>query len=155
MVDSFYLNLAVQKAWNYQCQTLPNPAVGAVALDETGAILSIQAHKEAGQPHAEVLALQESDYRLSNDSSILKFTESKDIHDSLIQNGKTLFKGISLYVTLEPCTHMGKTPSCAKLLQTLEVKRVIIGAKDCNEIASGGADSLKNAGIEVIKAWDE
>ncbi|MDE5603664.1 MAG: bifunctional diaminohydroxyphosphoribosylaminopyrimidine deaminase/5-amino-6-(5-phosphoribosylamino)uracil reductase RibD [Helicobacter sp.] len=155
MVDSFYLDLAIKKAWEYQCQTLPNPAVGAVILDKFGAILSVQAHQIAGQPHAEVLALQEAYYCLSGDDSILKLSQSQAIHQFLLENAGDIFKDISLYVTLEPCIHSGKTPSCAELLRILGVKKIIIGAQDCNKEAKGGADSLQSCGVKVIKAWEE
>ncbi|TLE16837.1 bifunctional diaminohydroxyphosphoribosylaminopyrimidine deaminase/5-amino-6-(5-phosphoribosylamino)uracil reductase RibD [Helicobacter apodemus] len=155
MVDSFYLDLAIKKAWDYQCQTLPNPAVGAVILDKFGAILSIQAHKVAGEPHAEVLALQESYYRLSGDSSIFNLFQSQEIHQFLLENAKDYFKDITLYVTLEPCIHRGKTPSCAELLKLLGIKKIIIGTQDCNKEAKGGANALKSCGVQVVKAWEE
>ncbi|WP_104722048.1 bifunctional diaminohydroxyphosphoribosylaminopyrimidine deaminase/5-amino-6-(5-phosphoribosylamino)uracil reductase RibD [Helicobacter mesocricetorum] len=155
MVDSFYLDLAIKKAWEYQCQTLPNPAVGAVVLDKFGAILSIQAHKIAGEPHAEVLALQEAYYCLSGDSSILSLFQSQEIHHFLLENAKDYFKDVTLYVTLEPCMHSGKTPSCAELLRLLGIKKIVIGAKDCNKEAKGGANALQSCGIKVIKAWEE
>lgn len=55
--DSFYMSLAISKAWDYQLLTFPNPAVGAVVV-KNGEILSVQAHECAGKAHAEVLALK-------------------------------------------------------------------------------------------------
>ena len=70
MVESLYLELAIKEAWKTQCQTLPNPAVGAAILDKRGKLLSIDAHQEAGKPHAEVLALKNADFHLTQDSTI-------------------------------------------------------------------------------------
>ena len=60
-----------------------------------------------------------------------------------------------MFVTLEPCSHIGKTPSCALLLQKRQPKEVIIGALDTNKIASGGIAQLKKANIEVEVLNDE
>ena len=142
-------DLAILEAWKTQCQTFPNPSVGAVILDEFGAILSLAAHKEAGKPHAEVLALQEAYAKLSGSDEILELANSYEIHDYLLKNAKNIFESCSIFTTLEPCAHEGKTPSCAKLLCALRLKCVIVGARDSNKIASGGIELLKKAKIEV------
>ncbi|CAM2874247.1 bifunctional diaminohydroxyphosphoribosylaminopyrimidine deaminase/5-amino-6-(5-phosphoribosylamino)uracil reductase RibD [Helicobacter burdigaliensis] len=150
----FCFDLILKEAWKYQALTLPNPAVGALILDKFGKILSLKAHKQAGKPHAEILALQEAYYKLSGDKSILSLEESKEIHKFLKENAKNIFKDCTLYVTLEPCLNEGKTPSCAKLLAELSIKEICIATQDVNKKARGGAEFLENLGMRVIKAWE-
>ena len=153
--DNFYLNLAINKAWEYQCITIPNPAVGALILDKNGQILSIQSHKEVGTPHAEVLALKESYIKLTRDNKLKAITDSANIHEYLLKNAKSIFNDITMYVTLSPCTHVGRTPSCANLLKELKIKKIIIGSEDINKNAKGGGELLEQNGIEVIYAYKQ
>ncbi len=143
------MSLAVAEAWKYQILTSPNPAVGACVVSPCGKILSVEAHKKAGLPHAEVEALKSAYIQLTNDTSIEKLTASKDIHDYLKEHHNGCFTGCEIYTTLEPCAHYGKTPSCASLITELGVSKVYIGASDFNDEASGGAAILRQAGIEV------
>ena len=145
----FYMYQALKKAWQYQLLTFPNPAVGAVLLSPCGKILSIEAHQKAGCAHAEVLALQEGYVALTKDEAIKPLTNSSDIHAYLLKNHNGCFRGCSLYTTLEPCSHVGKTPSCAVLLSKLELAEVYIGSKDTNAKASGGAAMLLRNNIHV------
>lgn len=147
--NSFYMNLALQEAWKYQGLTYPNPAVGCAAVGESGEILAVEAHKKAGAPHAEVEALKSAYFRLSGDKKILELTNSAHIHTYLLENHNNCFNGISVFTTLEPCSHIGKTPSCATLLSKLKIKKLFIGSKDLNAEAAGGNEIVKNAGIEV------
>ncbi len=148
--DDFFMNLAIDEAWKYQGLTYPNPAVGSVVVGEHGEILSIEAHREAGLPHAEVLAIASAYYKLTNDNFINFLTKSADIHDYLIKNAQDLFYKCSIYVSLEPCNHWGKTPPCSILITKLKFNKVIIGAKDENIHAMGGANTIVNSGIETI-----
>ncbi len=144
-----YLDLAITKAWTYELLTYPNPAVGAVIV-ENDKILSVEAHKKSGKPHAEVLALKEA-YIKKYPNSILKtIVSSQDIHSYLIKNHNDCFKNCTIYVTLEPCNHIGKTPSCAMLLRSVGIKKVYIGVKDPNRLAAGGIDTLKKSNIVTI-----
>ena len=145
----FYMSLALNEAWKYQIQTYPNPAVGAVVISPCGKILSIKAHKKTGTPHAEVLALQEAYYQLKKDEKILSLTSSSDIHTYLLENHNNCFMGCEIYTTLEPCSHIGKTPSCANLIKELKLQKVYIGSRDFNKEASNGGEILKRSGIEV------
>ncbi len=147
--------LAIDTAWAYQGLTFPNPAVGAAVVDTHGKILAVAAHRKAGGPHAEVLALQQAYAALTNDTSILALTASSDIHRYLSERHEGCFKGCDIYVTLEPCAHQGKTPSCAQLLRTLSLKKVIIAKADPNAEAAGGAQLLTGAGIDVVFAHSE
>ena len=144
--------LAVEKAWEFQGLTFPNPAVGAAVVDGSGRILAVEAHRKAGGPHAEVLALQQAFALFANDASILKLNDSHAIHDYLLQHHDGYFSACTIYVTLEPCAHHGKTPSCANLLVHLGIGRVVFASADPNEEAAGGATMLKSAGIEVTHA---
>lgn len=148
--DDFYMALALEEAWKYQGLTLPNPAVGALIRGAHGEILALAAHQGAGKPHAEVLALQQAYARLSGEGAILQLTSSEDIHRFLLQNHRGLFHACTIYVTLEPCNHHGKTPPCALLLSALKPHQVIIGTRDPHLKASGGVKRLKEAGIEVV-----
>ena len=75
--------------------------------------------------------------------------QSAALHDFLIRNARGLFKDCTLYVSLEPCAHFGKTPPCVELTKAMRPKRVVIGTTDPHAKASGGAEILKNSGIEV------
>jgi diaminohydroxyphosphoribosylaminopyrimidine deaminase/5-amino-6-(5-phosphoribosylamino)uracil reductase len=143
-----FMQLAIDKAWKYQFLTYPNPAVGATVVKD-GKILSVEAHKKAGMPHAEVLALKVAYLTQYKDSPLQKLETSLEIHNYLIENHKDFFKDCEIYVTLEPCNHIGKTPACAMLLETIQIKKVYIGTLDCNDKATGGLQRLQNANIEV------
>ncbi|MEV9476736.1 bifunctional diaminohydroxyphosphoribosylaminopyrimidine deaminase/5-amino-6-(5-phosphoribosylamino)uracil reductase RibD [Aliarcobacter butzleri] len=146
--DNFYMRLAIDEAWKHQLLTYPNPAVGCVIV-KNQRLLAVEAHKEAGMPHAEVNALKTA-YLKNNPNSILKTKNSSfDIHQFLLQNHNGFFNDCEIYVTLEPCNHIGKTPSCANLLKELKPKRIIISVKDPNKQATGGLETLKNENIDV------
>lgn len=145
---NFYMQLALNEAWKYQLQTYPNPSVGAVVV-KNGAILSIEAHKEAGKPHAEVNAIKEAFLKYFPDSPIKKLDDSFEIHTFLLKNHDRIFEDCTIYVTLEPCNHIGKTPACSNLIKELHFKEVIIGTRDPNNIASGGIEYLKKSNIDV------
>lgn len=76
--------------------------------------------------------------------------QSAALHDFLIRNARGLFKDCTLYMSLEPCTHFGKTPPCVELTKAMRPKRVVIGTTDPHTKASGGAEILKQSGIEVV-----
>lgn len=101
----------------------PNPCVGAVLVDDDLNLIAEGYHARFGGPHAEAVALQ-----LAGERS----------------------RGATLFVTLEPCSHFGKTPPCADALIRAGVKKVIIGTQDPAEhVAGQGIEKLKAAGIEV------
>ncbi len=146
--DNFYMKLAIDEAWKYQLITYPNPAVGCVVV-KNGEILAIEAHKEAGMPHAEVNALKAA-YLKKYPNDVLKTKKtSHEIHEYLLKNHDNFFKTCEIYVTLEPCNHIGKTPACANLLKELKPKRVIIAHEDTNKEATGGIETLENANIDI------
>lgn len=142
------MKLAIDEAWKYQLLTYPNPAVGCVVVKD-GKLLAIEAHKEAGMPHAEVNALKTALLSKESNSLLRALTKSSEIHEYLIKNHNNFFNDCEIYTTLEPCNHEGKTPSCAKLLSILKPKRVIIGSIDTNKIASGGIKTLEDENINV------
>ena len=147
--SSFYMSLALQEAWKFQGLTYPNPAVACTIVGENGELLAVEAHKKAGEPHAEVEALKVAYYKISGDDSILSLEKSSDIHNFLIKNHNGCFENISLYTTLEPCSHVGKTPSCATLISKLGIKKVFVGSLDFNEEASKGNEILLKSGAKV------
>jgi diaminohydroxyphosphoribosylaminopyrimidine deaminase/5-amino-6-(5-phosphoribosylamino)uracil reductase len=147
--NSFFMNLAIDEAWKYQGLTYPNPAVGCCIVGEHFELLSVEAHHKAGMPHAEVLALQQAYYKLTGDSEILSLEFSADIHNYLLSHHNNIFHSITLYTTLEPCSHYGKTPSCASLISQLGIAKVYVGSFDFNDEASDGIKILKKAGVCV------
>ncbi len=149
MVDLKLLDLATDFAWKFQGLTYPNPAVGALICDELGRVISIEAHKRAGSPHAEVEVLKSAYFKITNDDKILQLQNSSEIHSYLENNHNNIFKNCTIYVTLEPCNHFGKTPPCSHLLAKMKFKRVVIGSLECNKDASGGAEFLRQNGIRV------
>jgi len=115
------LTLAKQ-GWGH---TSPNPMVGALIVKENQ-ILGEGYHKKAGTAHAEVNAFQDA------------LNKGHDV------------TGATLYVTLEPCSHYGKTPPCANLIIEKQIARVVIGCIDPNPLVSGkGIELLKEAGLTV------
>lgn len=100
----------------------PNPRVGAVVLDEHGRVVGTGWHAGAGTPHAEIHALREAGART--------------------QNG-------TLYVTLEPCRHFGRTPPCTQAILAAGIRRVVVGLADPTALAGDGATELRAAGVQV------
>lgn len=147
--NSFFMSLALKEAWKYQGLTYPNPAVGCCIVGEHREILAVEAHHKAGGPHAEVNALKAAYYKLTNDTYILELNESIDIHSYLLSNHNNIFYNVTLYTTLEPCSHKGKTPSCASLISELGIKEIYVGSYDKNPIAKAGNRILVDSGCRV------
>src|SRR5690242_4516246 len=97
---------AIRKAEQFVGATSPNPPVGAVAVDAQGGILSVQAHEQAGTGHAEAKVIEDLRAR------------------GLLGQVDTLF------VTLEPCNHHGRTPPCTEAILASGIGKVIYGVKD-------------------------
>ncbi|MDP3292200.1 MAG: bifunctional diaminohydroxyphosphoribosylaminopyrimidine deaminase/5-amino-6-(5-phosphoribosylamino)uracil reductase RibD [Sulfuricurvum sp.] len=141
------MTLALAAAWDYQLLTFPNPAVGAVCFSQEGTILSIGAHKRAGGPHAEVYALRDAYALLSGDTTIADSDDAHHIHEYLCTHHNGIFNSVSMAVTLEPCSHIGKTPSCALLIRDLGIQKLAIACKDSNPEAAEGGKILEESGI--------
>ena len=124
MTDQNYMLRAIQLAKQGEGWTNPNPMVGAVIV-KNGRIIGKGYHKKCGELHAER-------------NAIASLTESAE--------------GATIYVTLEPCCHYGKTPPCTEAIIEQKIKRVVIGSRDPNPKVSGkGIKMLQEAGIEVIE----
>ncbi|MCM3764307.1 bifunctional diaminohydroxyphosphoribosylaminopyrimidine deaminase/5-amino-6-(5-phosphoribosylamino)uracil reductase RibD [Neobacillus niacini] len=122
MDDKHYMNLALNLARGTLGQTTPNPVVGAVVVKDNQ-IIGMGAHLKAGEPHAEVHALH-----MAGDKA----------------------KGATLYVTLEPCSHFGRTPPCSDLVTKTGIKKVFVATTDPNpQVGGQGIERMKRAGIEV------
>lgn len=120
--DKDYMQIALKAAAYGRYTTSPNPAVGCVIVRDDK-ILSVGFHNRAGEPHAEIMALR---------------------------SAKESVEGATCYVTLEPCSHYGRTPPCAKALCEAKVKRVVVAMADPNPKVSGrGIKMLRDAGIKV------
>jgi diaminohydroxyphosphoribosylaminopyrimidine deaminase/5-amino-6-(5-phosphoribosylamino)uracil reductase len=145
---SFFMQLAINEAWKYQLLTYPNPAVGACVV-KNNEVLAVDAHYKAGLPHAEVNALKKAFLSIYPDSDLKKLTSSHDIHEFLYENHNNFFHDCAIYVTLEPCNHSGKTPACAKLLEAIGIKKIVIGSMDPNNEASGGYQRLVKQNFKV------
>ena len=121
LIDKHYMNLAIKEASKGKSNVYPNPRVGALIVKDEE-IVSSGFHKKFGHPHAEYDA---------------------------IKSIKGNISGATLYTTLEPCIHRGKTNACVELITPRIFKRVVIGSKDPNPIAGGGARQLREKGIQV------
>lgn len=122
MNDELYMKRAISLAKMATGHTSPNPLVGAVVV-KNNTIVGEGYHHKAGEAHAEVHALD-----VAGDNA----------------------RGATLYVTLEPCAHYGKTPPCAKRVVESGIARVVIGSTDPNPLVAGkGIQILTDAGIEV------
>lgn len=123
MTDEQYMKLALEEAQKGVGRTSPNPAVGALIVKD-GVILGKGYHKKAGTPHAEIHAMNNTSCSLN---------------------------GTTIYVTLEPCSHTGRTPPCCEAIAKAGISRVVIGMLDTNPLVDGrGVSYLQNSGIEVL-----
>ncbi len=124
--DELYMRRALQLARQGEGRTSPNPMVGAVIVAPDGTIIGEGWHRKCGEGHAEVNAV----------------ASVKDAD---------LLRNSTIYVTLEPCSHYGKTPPCAKLLIECGIPRVVVGCLDpFVEVSGRGVRMLQDAGIEVV-----
>lgn len=122
MNDSMYMSMALQLAKGAMGQTSPNPMVGAILVKDES-IVGMGAHLKAGEAHAEVHAI-----RMAGEKA----------------------KGATLYVTLEPCSHHGKTPPCVEAILTAGIQRVVVAVLDPNPLVAGnGVRRLTEAGLQV------
>lgn len=123
-----YMRRALQLAAQGECDTTPNPMVGSVIVSADGRIIGEGYHRKWGEGHAEVNAV-----------ASVRESDRKYLHDA------------TMYVTLEPCSHYGKTPPCAKLIIDTGIRHVVVGALDPFEKVSGrGVAMLRDAGVEVV-----
>jgi diaminohydroxyphosphoribosylaminopyrimidine deaminase/5-amino-6-(5-phosphoribosylamino)uracil reductase len=121
--DERFMRRALELAERGRGLTSPNPMVGAVVVTPAGEVAGEGAHLRAGGPHAEIEALGAAGGRAS---------------------------GATLYLTLEPCTHPGRTPPCAPTIVAAGVRRVVAAIRDPNPFVAGrGFEVLRSAGIEV------
>lgn len=119
----FYMDLALSNAQAMKGQTDPNPLVGSVIVNDNR-IVGIGSHLKAGEPHAEIHAL-----RMAGEMA----------------------RGGTIYVTLEPCSHYGRTGPCALAIIEAGLQRAVIATVDPNPLVAGnGVKMLEDAGIEVV-----
>lgn len=127
-----YIERTLQLARLGEYYVAPNPMVGAVLVDnKSGEVISEGWHKQFGGPHAEVECL-----------------------DSLEDGSRTAYslEECTLFVNLEPCSHYGKTPPCAKMIIEKGIKHVVVGMRDPNPLVAGkGIQMLRDAGVEVTE----
>ena len=122
-MDEIFMKMAIDLARKGEGKVNPNPLVGAVIVKE-GKVIGEGYHEEYGKSHAEINA-----FKSANES----------------------VEGAVMYVTLEPCSHYGKTPPCAEKIIQNKVSRVVIGMIDPNPLVAGkGVKMLMDAGIEVL-----
>jgi diaminohydroxyphosphoribosylaminopyrimidine deaminase/5-amino-6-(5-phosphoribosylamino)uracil reductase len=121
--DVSYMREALALAATVPLRPWPNPPVGALVVGEDGRVLSRGAHHGPGTPHAEVVALD-------------------------LAGGRA--RGATLYCTLEPCNHTGRTGPCAERIARSGVRRLVVGVRDPNpRVRGGGLERLKQAGVDV------
>ncbi|MGA4500547.1 bifunctional diaminohydroxyphosphoribosylaminopyrimidine deaminase/5-amino-6-(5-phosphoribosylamino)uracil reductase RibD [Bacillus bombysepticus] len=118
-----YMKLALENAKAMKGQTTPNPLVGSVIVNDNR-IVGVGVHMKAGEPHAEIHAI-----RMAGEQA----------------------RGGTIYVTLEPCSHHGRTGPCAEAIVQAGIKKVVVATLDPNPLVSGrGIKILQDAGIEVL-----
>ncbi|MGX3010108.1 bifunctional diaminohydroxyphosphoribosylaminopyrimidine deaminase/5-amino-6-(5-phosphoribosylamino)uracil reductase RibD [Helicobacter sp. 23-1044] len=149
----FYMDLALRKAWENQLLALPNPSVGALILDKNGRILSLEAHSKCGDCHAELKAAKSAYIALKGvDFEILQtLKNANEIFDFLVANHSGILRDSSIFVTLEPCNHYGKTPPCAELLKALGFRHIIFSVDESGENSRGGAENLSKFGVKITR----
>lgn len=120
--DQYFMRLALREAKKGLGRTSPNPCVGAVIIKD-GEVIAKGYHKKAGTPHAEINAL-----RKAGNNAV----------------------GATMYVTLEPCNHYGKTPPCSHAVAAAGIRRVVVGMEDPNPLVDGsGITYLQAKGVEI------
>ena len=130
--DAHFMARCIELAQHGRYTTAPNPMVGAVVVCDDK-IVGEGWHHKYGGPHAEVEAMRDFDARHGTD-----------------EEARALLRRATVYVSLEPCSHWGKTPPCADMLAERGVRRVVVGCTDPNVKVSGqGIQRLRDAGIEV------
>lgn len=126
VMDEMYMRRALLLARGGEGRVAPNPMVGAVVVAD-GRIIGEGFHRTYGGPHAEVNAIA-----------------------SVKDTDRHLLPVSTIYVTLEPCSHYGKTPPCSKLIIDSKIPKVVVGAPDPNPLVAGrGIKMLRDAGVEV------
>jgi diaminohydroxyphosphoribosylaminopyrimidine deaminase / 5-amino-6-(5-phosphoribosylamino)uracil reductase len=134
--DSRMMRRCLELARRALGRTSPNPLVGAVIVKD-GEIVSEGFHPRAGEPHAEIFAL-------------------KAAGDRAVSEEENSARGATIYVSLEPCNHYGRTPPCSEALIAAGVSKVVVGMVDPNPlVAGGGIARLRAAGIEVVTGVEE
>ena len=122
-LDDFYMARALALAERGRGRTSPNPMVGAVVVDAEGVVVGAGSHEIAGGPHAEVHALRAAGERA---------------------------RGATLYCTLEPCSHVGRTGPCAPLVADAGISRVVVAVEDPNpRVRGSGMALLRERGVQV------
>src|SRR5919106_424993 len=123
--DTMHMARALALAERGRGRTSPNPMVGAVVVDAEGVVVGRGSHEFAGGPHAEVHALNDAGARA---------------------------RGATLYCTLEPCSHTGRTGPCAPRVFEAGIRRVVVAAGDPNPLVSGGGIAhLRANGVDVTE----
>jgi diaminohydroxyphosphoribosylaminopyrimidine deaminase/5-amino-6-(5-phosphoribosylamino)uracil reductase len=123
--DDRFMARALALAERYRGRTAPNPIVGCVIVDRRGEVVGEGAHAGPGKRHAEIVALDHAGARA---------------------------KGATMYVTLEPCMHHGRTPPCAPVVRAAKLARVVIGSEDPVPGHGGGIELLRRAKVSVTRA---
>jgi diaminohydroxyphosphoribosylaminopyrimidine deaminase/5-amino-6-(5-phosphoribosylamino)uracil reductase len=123
--DEAFMARALRLAEKHRGRTAPNPIVGCVIVDRRDEVIAEGAHAGAGKPHAEIVALRKLGLRA---------------------------QGATMYVTLEPCTHQGRTPPCVPVVRASGVARVVVGTEDPVPGHGGGIEALRRAKIAVARA---
>ena len=122
--DHYYMRKAIAMAERGRGRTSPNPMVGALIVNDDGVIVGRGRHDVAGGPHAEINALRDAADRA---------------------------RGATLYCTLEPCSHTGRTGPCAPVVADAGIRRVVVALEDPNPLVNGGGlHYLRHRGIETL-----
>ncbi|PWU21725.1 MAG: bifunctional diaminohydroxyphosphoribosylaminopyrimidine deaminase/5-amino-6-(5-phosphoribosylamino)uracil reductase RibD [Bdellovibrio sp.] len=143
LTDIEAMKLALAEAWKGVGRVSPNPPVGCVILSSKNEFLAQGHHSRPGGPHAEIAALA----HLAGVPELERQRDGWDLSPLDSRGGGEKLQGARMFVTLEPCAHAGKTPSCARTLASLPIAEVVFGMIDPFPAVSGrGRDILERAG---------
>ena len=147
--DARWMQEALRLAKLGGAATAPNPQVGCVIVDVDNQEIGRGYHPCAGAPHAEIFALR--------DAGVVVDREVEDEQYWTVDTGDVSLAGATAYVTLEPCSHVGRTPPCCDAFISAGIGRVVVGMSDPAPWVSGykGIDRLRSAGIRVDVGVEE
>lgn len=146
--DGRWMQEALKLAQLGGAATAPNPQVGCIIVGADGEAIGRGYHPRAGAPHAEIYALR--------DAGVTVEREAEDAPYWSVDTGDVNLAGATAYVTLEPCSHVGRTPPCCDAFIAAGVGRVVVGMSDpAPWVAGQGVERLRSAGIRVSVGVEE
>ena len=146
--DGKWMQEALRLAKLGGAATAPNPQVGCIIVGADGEVIGRGYHTRSGAPHAEIYALR--------NAGVVVERETDDAPYWSIDTGEASLGSATAYVTLEPCSHVGRTPPCCDAFISAGIGRVVVGMSDpAPWVAGQGVERLRSAGIRVDVGVEE